>query len=147
MKKLTVLTGWVVAVGLGMMAPGSAGAEPEARTPLKSSETARTTEVPLVRYHQATTVVRSRTEGHRFATFEAEPTLLTTGSAMVFEIFSMAPSGVVPRWRCVALHDVADCLGIPVKVQYLPNDEKVVLKATLVPTNELNETSLALAKR
>jgi hypothetical protein len=137
-----------VAVGLMAMAPSSGlAAEPTSRAPLKSSETARTTEVPLVRYHQATTLVRPRTEGRRFATFEAEPALLSSGSALVFEIYSMAPTGVVPRWRCVALHDVADCLGIPVKVQYLPNDEKIVLKATLVPSNEVSEQSLALAKR
>lgn len=147
MSRLTFLTGFAAMVGLlsgGSVALGSPSGE---RVPLRASETARTTEVPLVRYHQATTLVRPRTEGRRYASFEAEPSLLTPGSAMVFEIYSMAPTGVVPRWRCVAVHDVADCLGTPVKVRYLPRDEKVVLKATLVPATEVSEQGVALAKR
>lgn len=147
MRQLTILTGLAVMTAwLGWGATTEAAPTKE-RTPLKASETARTTEVPLVRYHQAMTLVRPRTEGRRFASFEAEPNLLTPGSAMVFEIYSMAPTGVVPRWRCVAVHDVADCLGTPVKVRYLPKDEKVVLKATLVPATEVSEPSLALARR
>jgi hypothetical protein len=137
-----------MALGVMVGAPNLGwSAEPAARAPLKSSETANTTEVSLVRYHQATTVVRERTDGRRFASFEAEPSLLSQGSALVFEIYSVAPTGVVPRWRCVALHDAADCLGTPVKVAYLPRDEKMVLKATLVPVSEVPEQTVALAKR
>lgn len=147
MRRLTLLTGFAMTVGLFCWGSVTEASAPSERVPLKASETARTTEVPLVRYHQATTLVRPRTEGRRFATFEAEPSLLSPGSALVFEIYSMAPTGVVPRWRCVAVHDVADCLGTPVKVRYLPKDEKVVLKATLVPVNEVTEKSFALAKR
>jgi hypothetical protein len=111
------------------------------RAPLKASS--RENELDLDRYFREQTVVRKRTEGKTFATFTAEPRLLDDGSVMVFEIASVAPGGEVPRWRCVATYDVAECLGTPVEIRYLPTDEEIRLTAKILPKNELENLRVA----
>ncbi|MCK6549393.1 hypothetical protein L6R52_26355 [Myxococcota bacterium] len=93
----------------------------------------RRSELRVSSYDQIVTVVRERGEGKRFATFSAEPALLQPGSAAVFEIRSDGTRGSLVRWRCVATRDVAECLGRPVRLKYLSDDERMVLTARLVP--------------
>jgi hypothetical protein len=102
------------------------------RSPIKASHRRGTT-FDLERYHSQMEVVRLRTAGKDYATFMAEPRLLDAGSVMIFEIRSVAKTGSVRRWKCVAENDIAECLGKPIKIRYLPADEKVVLVAKLKP--------------
>jgi len=115
------------------------------RLPLKAAQL-RGTSFNLERYHSQVEVVRLRTAGKDFATFVAEPQLLDRGSVMIFEIRSVAETGSVKRWSCVAQNDIAECLGKPVRVRYLPADEKVVLIAKLKPLNAVGPKT-AVAKR
>ena len=115
------------------------------RAPLKTAD-ARGTALKLDRYHNEVTVVRTRTEGKAFATFVAEPRLLDRGAIVVFEIRSVAKTGVIPRWRCIAQDDVAECLGAPLRLRYLPDDEKIVLTARLRPASDLDKM-MQLASR
>lgn len=85
------------------------------------------------RYHEALEVERPRTDGKEFATFSAEPQLIQPGAQVVLEIRSEAEAGSVLRWRCVAVHDVAECLGAPVRVRYLPEDARIVLTMRFLP--------------
>ena len=71
-----------------------------------------------------------RTSEKEYATFSAEPLLIDSGAFTLFEIRSVAEAGSVPRWRCVARDGVAECLGAPVRIRYLP-DERIVLTAKL----------------
>ena len=98
---------------------------------------ARATELSMDRYHNSVTIVRERTSGNVLATFVAEPRLLDRGLVMVFEAVSVAATGTIPRWRCIAITDVAECLGRPLRLRYLPADERITLKATLKPASEL----------
>ncbi len=50
----------------------------------------------------------------------------------------------VRRWRCVAVHDVAECLGRPVRIRYLPGEKKVVLTGILRP--KYSKEGLALVQ-
>lgn len=113
-------------------APVRPSVEAGTRAPLLPAPL-RTSELRLSSYEQVVTVVRERGEGKRFASFLAEPALLQHGSAAVFEIRSDGTRGSLVRWRCVATRDVAECLGRPVRVKYLPDDERIVLTARLVP--------------
>ncbi|MBI2376419.1 MAG: hypothetical protein HYV07_20660 [Deltaproteobacteria bacterium] len=107
--------------------------EPVARAPLVPAPQ-HVTQINLDAYQRTTMVTRERSPGKQFAAFSSDPHLLEPGSVMVFEIRSVAKSGEIVRWRCIAEHDVADCLGGKgVKVRYLPNDERVVLTARLEP--------------
>ena len=113
------------------------------RAPLKAA-VLRGTSFNLERYHSQIEVVRMRTVGKDFASFVAEPRLLDRGSVMIFEIRSVAKTGSVKRWSCVAQNDIAECLGKPVRIRYLPADEKVVLVAKLKPVMAVGpETAVA----
>lgn len=115
------------------------------RAPLHKVQS-RGTALKLDRYHNHVTIVRRRTPGKMYASFHAEPKLLDDGAVVVFVVRSVAATGVVPRWRCVAIHDVAECLGAPIRLRYLPADREIVLTATLVPENEL-AAALEVASR
>ncbi|MBI4821239.1 MAG: hypothetical protein HY791_33575 [Deltaproteobacteria bacterium] len=94
----------------------------------------RVTEMSLDAYQRTMVVSRERTPGKDFAAFSSDPHLLESGSVMVFEVRSIAKTGEIVRWRCVAERDIAECLGgSGVKVRYLPNDERIVLLARLEP--------------
>ncbi len=108
----------------------------KARSPIRAADLRRTP-LQLDRYHNEVTIVRKRSARKEFATFVAEPKLLQRGSFILFEIRSVAKTGVISRWRCIATADVAECLGRPVKVRYLPRDEEIVLTAKLMPISEL----------
>ena len=133
-------------VGLGVLAMSSVSvaeagsndtkpaklAKAQKRTPFKAAQLRGST-FDLERYHSQIEIVRVRTAGKDFATFVAEPKLLDKGSVMIFEIRSVAKTGSVRRWKCVAENDVAECLGKPVRIRYLPADDKVILVAKLKP--------------
>jgi hypothetical protein len=114
------------------------------RAPLLPDPNLRDTQFELDRYHKQVTIIRERQPGAVSAMFVAEPRLLGEGAIMVFQVDSIAPTGVVPRWRCIAQHDVAECLGAPVRFRFLPADQRIVLTATLRPVSELRD---ALAQR
>jgi hypothetical protein len=108
----------------------------------------RTNELLLDRYDRVQKIVRKRTEGKTYALFTAEPQLIDRGAVMLFEIKSVSDKGVVPRWRCIAVRDVAECLGVPVKIAYLPDDDRMVLTAMVKPASELTAAEAAgLASR
>lgn len=110
---------------------------PVDKVPIEQTE-ARTSEFSFDTYHSGIQVVRTRSPGKVYATFTADPYLIDAGAAIVFEVRSVAKTGSVLRWRCVARDDVAECLGAPVRVRYLPEDEKIVLTARLVPQSHLD---------
>ena len=117
----------------------------EKRIPVKAGQLRGST-FDLDRYHSQMEVVRVRTAGKDFATFVAEPKLLDPGAVMIFEIRSVAKTGSVRRWKCVAENDVAECLGKPVRIRYLPADDKVVLVAKLKPVRAVGPKT-AVAKK
>jgi len=121
---LLVLAPWSAAAAEG----SSATEVPERRTPLEPGEV-RTTTLDFDKYFKPIEIVRERTEGMSFATFYAEPKLLEEGVAVVFTAVSVAKTGVVPRWRCVARR------GRPLKLRYLPNDERIILRVVVQPTS------------
>lgn len=107
----------------------------------------RETEIPMDRYDHDVKIVRQRTEGKTYATFMAEPQLIEKGAVALFEIFSVSDLGSVSRWRCIAVRDVAECLGAPVRIKYLADDESVVLTAKMKPDHEFFSTDGGLASR
>jgi hypothetical protein len=122
--------------GLGLLLSlGLSPSSSDAREPL-SPGVRRTTSVNTDVYHQPSVIVRQRTGMRAYATFSAEPQLLTSGSAAVFEARSVSDRGGVPRWRCVARHDVAECLGSPLRLRYLPEDVAITLKVEIVTQAE-----------
>jgi len=76
-------------------------------------------------------IARRKMNGNRSTVFYADPQPVPSDRVIVFEVSSIGPAGVLTRWRCIAVDDVAECLGRPVEVRYLPTDEKIVLTATL----------------
>ena len=137
----------VMMVGVATEAVADAPKEKTAvavrRTPLTPAKL-NATPVRLDRYEKQARVVRFRTPGKQYASFSTDPHILEPGSMAVFEIRSVALTGSIARWRCVAVHDVAECLGSPVKLRYLPNDTKMVLTTTLKPREARPVGALAL---
>jgi hypothetical protein len=109
----------------------SSATESTVRVPLAQSM-ARETEMLFERYGQEQVIVRERTNGEA-ATFSAEPALLERGSKLVVEVYTVAARGTVLRFRCVARDDVAECLGKPLRVAWLPDDDRAVLVARIEP--------------
>ncbi len=116
------------------------------RTPA-AAKGVRNSEVTFEQYHQVFKVVRKRSGDKEFAVFSAEPHLLDGASVILLQAQSVAPKGNVTRWRCVAYKDIADCLGVPLKIRYLPADTEVVLSAVVIPKIELAQTLKKLARR
>ena len=103
-----------------------------ARAPITPAHL-RKSELALDRYESSLKVVRNRSDGKEVATFVAEPRLIDPGAVVVFEAVSEAKAGRVRRWHCIAVRDVAECLGAPLKLRYLPKDERIVLTARVLP--------------
>jgi hypothetical protein len=116
------------------------------RSPLVEAKV-RTTELVVDRYNRVQKVVRMRHEGKTYASFSADPQLIDKGAAILFEIHSISPKGGVSRWRCVAVNDVAECLGVPIKVRWLEGEDRMVLTATLKPQNEAGAGFAGLASK
>ena len=129
--------------GFGLLMPFAlTSSAAEAREPLTPA-VHRTTKVNSDVYHQPAVIVRQRTGTRSYATFSAEPQLLTSGSAVVFEARSVSDEGAVSRWRCVARHDVAECLGSPLRLMYLPDDVAITLEVEIVPLAEVEDSKPA----
>ena len=96
-------------------------------------QSVRETTASLHTYNNEVKIVRDRSEGKAFATFHADPQLIDENSVLVFEIKSYAKTGSLSRWRCIATHDIAECLGAPVRIQYLPRDTRIELSFKLKP--------------
>jgi hypothetical protein len=111
-----------------LLSAASAGATP-ARSPFWSTEEARETELSLSNWDTPEVVERKRSFGRKYAVFHAEPQEIEEAAVLVFEVES---EGQV-RWRCVAVDDVAECLGAPVRIRYQKQDEVVRLKVKAMP--------------
>lgn len=94
---------------------------------------ARSTALEIDRYEVPLSIVRTRSPGQRAATFYADPQLIEASAVLLFEIKSKQGAHEVSRWRCLAVHDVAECLGAPVRIRYLPSDSALVLTAVSKP--------------
>ena len=106
----------------------SVSAHAAKRAPLWDKE-GRETELSLQSWDTAAVLERKRSFGRNYAVFHAEPQAIAADAVLVFEIES---EGEV-RWSCVAVDDVAECLGVPVRVPYRKSDEIVRLKVKAVP--------------
>jgi hypothetical protein len=102
---------------------------------------ARTNELNITRYDAVATVVRARTPGKKFAVFSADPQFIEHGAVVLFEARSVGGNGSLTRWRCIAKTDVAECLGSPLKIRYLSDDDRVVLTARMKPLHETAEVA------
>ncbi len=116
----------------------------DTRTPVAPTES-RATAIEYDGYHQTTEIVRHRSKDKSYVTFHADPQLLEPGAVAVIEVTSFAETGVVPRYRCVAQRDIAECLGVPLKLRYLYSDHRMVMKVTIQPSAELAPTNIAIA--
>jgi hypothetical protein len=65
------------------------------------------------------------------AVFHADPQLIDPNAVILFQAFSESSGSPTERWRCIAVDDVAECLGAPVSIRYRPSDERVVLRLTV----------------
>lgn len=101
------------------------------RAPLVAESTSH--KLSVDRYYKRAEIVRRRVDGAEFAVFVAEPALLESGVKLAFDVRSVAESGTVLRWRCVARTDVAECLGVPLRLRYLPHDSEIVMTVSVLP--------------
>ena len=123
----------------------AADRSPSAKKPFYPNVERKETELVLDRYQRPFVVERVRSEMSKFAVFHAEPQSIEKNAILVFEIQSVSKEGSVPRWRCIAVDDVAECLGRAVKIRYLPGDDKVVLHATAKPRQTAEGEALLAA--
>lgn len=113
-----------VLAGVGFAKAPAFAEAPATALPLERPERAEAT---MARFGEPVEVVRPRGEGMQAAVFEAAPQSLHPEHVAVIEIASLSAEGRRPRWNCVAVEDVAECLGHPVRVPYLSDDEAMVL--------------------
>jgi len=123
---------YIASVAFGVSLFGNFGEALANRGPVAAIEARKTTE-NVERYHQVMQVIRTRTPGKSVAQFHAEPQLLDTNAHALVTIRSVSKTGQIERFRCLAIHDIAECLGTPVEIRYLPKDVRVVLQVQLVP--------------
>ena len=102
------------------------------RDPVSGIQSRKTTKL-VESYHQAIEVVRTRSPGKSGASFYAEPQLLDVNASALVTVKSVSSDGKLERFRCIATHDLAECLGTPISVQYLPQDLQLVLEVQLIP--------------
>ena len=135
-----------IAAGLAMVlaAQVSSARADEAKKPIAPAK-ARATEIVLDSYDDEVAVVRKRTPGKRTVTFSADPQLLGDAALAVFRVRSISPLGSVTRWSCVAVDDVAECLGRPLKLRWLADDTRMELGVTLMPRALREEALIAAA--
>ena len=125
----------VLALGLSITASflvSNSAMANESEAPAQSKQIRETT-ADISSYNDVVTITRTRSEGKEYASFFAEPQLLETNSVLHFEAKSVSSLGSVTRWQCTAVHDVAECLGKPVKLRYLEGDTKIELSFRLQP--------------
>lgn len=141
-----VLARALAAALLNLAAAGAAHAAEPMRRPLEPN-TRRATAVTVDRYERPLVIERERTELRTHAVFSADPQPVEEGSILHLEIRSIAGETSTRRWQCVAVHDVAECLGNGVRVAYGPRDEKVVLVITAKPDSTAESIALIEAQR
>ena len=113
------------------------------RKPFTPSNTAQTHELKPESYYQTYTLTRVRTHGKDSVSFRADARPVTPGAIMLVEIDSVQGKQRHTRYQCVATVDIAECLGAPVKLRYLPGDDKVVLQVTMMPKPVQNGLAVA----
>ena len=121
-----------------LLSASSAQAAPT-RSPLWDTAEERETELSLASWDTPAVVERKRSFGRKAAVFHADPQQIAPDAVLVFEVES---EGEV-RWRCVAVDDVAECLGAPVKIPYRKAEELVRLKVKAMPRNSPIGSELA----
>lgn len=112
--------------------PAIADAAKGHRRPLEPSKSG-TSRVDVAEYGATYRVERARTTGREKVRFSAAPAEVPEGAVFVFEIASEGEDGSIPRWRCVALRDVSECLGEPVAMRWVAGDERAVLTVRAEP--------------
>ena len=132
-------------LGLSLLITSTAADASETRSPI-DYKSVRETTANLESYENTVSIVRTRSKGKILASFHADPQLIDENSIMIFEVKSYAKEGSVNRWRCIAVHDVAECLGKPMKFRYLPNDTHIEMTFRLKP-KLAREARYAYAKR
>ena len=119
-------------VSLSMcLAPSADAAEKKPLMPKASRQTV----VDIDSYGKKFTIERNRSAGREYATFSAEPARIDDDSVLLFEVHSTSPDGAIQRWRCIAVEDVAECLGQARRFRYVVGDKKMVLSVTAQPRN------------
>lgn len=124
----------------------TATAAAETRSPLRANAQ-RTTTGTIDRYDRPVVIERERTEQKSHASFSAEPQSIDPSAVLLFEITSDGLDGALPRWRCVAVRDVAECLGNGVSIRYGARDDKMVLRITAKPRGSAETKALIAAHR
>jgi hypothetical protein len=92
----------------------------------------RVSAIDLERFDTAYTIEQTRGAKTKNGVFYADPQLIDEEKIIVFQISSISPERSLERWKCVAIHDVAECLGRAVRVPYLAGEKKLVMTVTAV---------------
>jgi hypothetical protein len=132
-------------IAVALLTPASFAAEGSDRKPLRSVPE-RVTALKLDPTRTYVELVHNRAPLETEAVFHADPQVIEPNAVILFQAFSQASTGSIERYRCVAIHDIAECLGVPVKIAYLPNDERVVMRISM-QNRESNAGGLLLAER
>lgn len=126
-----------IALGAALLNAAIAGTalarEKLGREPVRGNSQ-RETSMMVDRYDRPLVIERERSDFKTHATFSAEPQQIENNAILVFEIKSIGGDGELSRWSCVAVHNVAECLGNGVRVPYRPRDEKMILTITAKPS-------------
>lgn len=120
-----------LALALALTTVGAARADVANAAP--SSAAPRSSALSYELYGTPRTIERARTRDRKAVRFFADPQRFDSGAVMLFEIHSHQAHARVERWSCVALEDVSECLGAPVRVPFLARDHKIVLTMTALP--------------
>lgn len=120
-----------LALALALISVGAARADVADAAP--SSAAPRSSALSYELYGTPQTIERARTRDRKAVRFFAEPQRFDPGAVMMFEIHSHQAGARIERWTCVALEDVSECLGAPVRVPFLARDHKIVLTMTALP--------------
>jgi len=122
----------------------TASAEATPRKPIRSVAQ-RTTTLQLDPAKGYTELVQERDEMTKRAVFHADPQAIDENGVMLFQAFGVAGDVKVERWRCVAVRDIAECLGTPVRIAYQQGEERMVLRMT-IRHRETDEGGMLLAE-
>jgi hypothetical protein len=117
--KLAALMG-LMWVGMG---------EADAKAPFRP----RTERVTAIDTRSVQRIERERTLGRSSVVFHADPQALEEGAVMLLEIHTHSGRGSELRWRCVAVEDLAECLGDAVRVGWRAHDFSAVLTVSVEP--------------
>jgi hypothetical protein len=117
------------ALALGVTIAAISAEASTKKSPLWTGRKERETELSLQRWETPAVLERRRSFGRKNAVFHAEPQAIAPDAVLVFEV---ASEGKL-RWRCIAVDDVAECLGAPVRIPYQKTDEVLRMSVQAVP--------------